>query len=58
MQLPSGCTISDETWGWIVEEGDWRGLLDARMYDEGDSAFLDAQVLDEVRVIVCDPERG
>jgi hypothetical protein len=44
IELPSGSTISAETWGWIREAGDWRGFLDARMYVQADRDYMDKEL--------------
>lgn len=44
MNLPSGNTISAETWDAMKADGDWRGWLDARMYPQADRDFMDSQI--------------
>jgi hypothetical protein len=39
--LPSGNTISGDTWAAIKAAGDWRGFLDARMYPQSDRDHMD-----------------
>lgn len=42
LTLPSGNTISADTWAAILAAGDWRGILDPRMYGEADQEHMDA----------------
>lgn len=39
--LPSGSTISAETWAAIRSGDDWREILDPGMYSQADRDFLD-----------------
>ena len=42
IKLPSGSTISAETWSWMLEDGTWHGYLDPKMYSQADRDFLDS----------------
>lgn len=43
--LPSGSTISRDTWDTMKAAGDWRGWVsDERMYSDADAAFLDDEI--------------
>lgn len=44
MRLPSGNTISADTWDAMKASGGWREWVDARMYPKVDRDFMDQEV--------------
>lgn len=42
--LPSGNTISTDTWDAMKASGGWRGWLDPHMYPQADRDFMDEEL--------------
>jgi hypothetical protein len=53
--LPSGSTISRETWDALKARGRWRDVLDPHMYSPADREYLDREIFNPFDIADDDP---